>query len=187
MNREGKHPGKGACAKLVMTREPGRQRIAHFMKISFPSEEEHEQQQRDRSPGLATRTPHAFPPLGSGLRGQHQRRLQLRGSNGFSPFSRTSRCNLRGNSIASKKHRERSPASQRRRKGPRWASGRSPDFRLSEPSAFPELSSGICSVLSDYSCAGSGGFSPLFPLPDGEFIDQSSWPGQAVSIILAHR
>jgi len=101
----------------------------------------------------------AFPPCGSGLRAV-QRRLQLRGSNGISPFSRTSHCGCRGQQRASKGITRSSPASQRRWKGPGWASGRSPDLRLKEPSAFPGIPVAFCSVLSDYSCAGSGGLSP---------------------------
>ena len=50
--------------------------------------------QRDRSPDYATRHPD-LPALRQWLTGcEDKRRLQLRGSSGFSPLSRASRCHL---------------------------------------------------------------------------------------------
>src|SRR5215472_2997743 len=44
------------------------------------------------------------------------------------------------------------PDSLRSRNAQRWASGRSPDLRLSELSAFPGFPVAFCSALGDYSC-----------------------------------
>src|SRR5262249_18230000 len=98
---------------------------------------------------------------------------QLRGSSGISPLSRASRCHSqRRKHKASNGLKDSSPAFPAKPERPRWASGRSPDLRFSELERLPGFPVALCSSSQRLQLRGSDGFSPRFPIPDGEVISE---------------